>query len=318
MKPAARAGVAVSAMPSAPSLLRRKFTLLLAALAGAIGVYAQQPVARAYFYTEPNFGGEVFAIEAGSGLNNLELVLDSRGRPFNDRIASIELEGPVRVTIFQHAEYRGAALSFNRDMRDLSALPLEPGRRDSWDGTVSSVQLEGFAAGAPPVARWERREAERVVRADYLDCFGREPDQMGLRFYVSRLVDAGWSEPQFHDALRHSQEFRDRDLDAIIRRVFQEVLGRAPDASGIATYQKALSRGMTEGEMRADLLRSREGGEKRVHDAVTRAYREVLKREPDADGLASYSKLMLQKNWSESDVREGLRRSDEYRKSHAR
>jgi len=153
------------------------------------------------------------------------------------------------------------------------------------------------------------------VRADYLDCFGREPDEVGVRFYVSRLIDAGWSEPEFRDALRRSPEFRDRDVDAIIRRVYHDVLGRAPDPSGLATYQKALRGGMTEGEMRTDLLRSREVSEKRVHDAVTRAYREVLKRDPDAGGLENYSKMMQQKGWSESDVREDLKRSDEYRKS---
>jgi hypothetical protein len=174
------------------------------------------------------------------------------------------------------------------------------------------VQVSLSPRGAP-VARWERREAERVVRANYLDVLGREPDPPGQRFYASRLLDAGWSEEQLRDTLRRSQEFRDRDIDGIVRRVYLTTLGREPDASGIANYRRALTRGMTEGEMRTELLRSREGGDKRVRDAVTRAYREVLKREPDAAGLESYSKLMLQKGWSESDVRENLRRSDEYR-----
>jgi hypothetical protein len=230
----------------------------------------------------------------------------------------VQLEGPIRVTIFQHADFRGSAMWLNRDARDLDTFPIEAGRREAWGRAISSVQVEALAVGAPPFSRWERREAERIVRVNYLDCFGREPDATGIRFYSGRLLDAGWSEPQLRDALRRSPEFRDRDLEAIIRRVYHDVLGRAPDDSGLATYRRSLSRGMTEGEMRVDLARSREGNEKRVRDGITRAYREVLKREPDPGGLESYSKLMLQKNWSESDVRDDLRRSEEFRKLRGR
>jgi len=316
MKHAAEVEVAPSAVkrPLHSRLLALAFALLGVSATVAQPPPPPAPAARAYFYTEPDFRGEVFVVEAGSTVNNLASLRDSRGRPFNDRIYSVQLEGPVRVTMFQHADYRGAVMQLNRDARDLAVFPLELGRNDSWATLISSVQVTPLPFGAKPPSRWDRREAERIVRADYLDFLGREPDPQGQRFYVSRLLDAGWSEEQLRDTFRHSDEFRNRDVDAIIRRSYANVLGREPDAAGLANYRRALGRGMTEGELRADLARSREGNDKHVRDAVVRAYREVLKRDPDAGGLESYTKLMQQKGWSESDVRENLRRSEEYRK----
>lgn len=315
MKPGARVRVGPLAMPSLLPPLIRRAAGALCALFVATNLPAQPGGPRAYFYTEPDFRGEVFVVEAGNTVKNLADLRDSRGRAFNDRICSVQLEGPVRVTVFQHADFRGATLWLARDVRDLDRLPLDPRQGDTWARFISSVQVE---AGAPPASRWERREAERIVRAEYLDCFGREPDENGRRYYLSRLLEAGWSDQQLRDALRRSQEFRDRDLDAIVRRVYLEVLGREPDSSGFNSYRRALGRGMTEGEMRADLLRSREGRDAGARLAVARAYREVLKREPDDGGMANYTRLMQQKGWSESDVREDLRRSAEYKQLRGR
>ena len=128
-----------------------------------------------------------------------------------------------------------------------------------------------------------------------------------------RLLDAGWSEPQLRDALRRSDEFRARDFAAIVRRVYREVLGRDPDASGLATYTRTLSRGQTEAELRAELRRSKEGDALSVTAAITRAYRDILKRDPDPAGLDNYRRLVREKAWDENRIREDLRRSEEFR-----
>lgn len=46
---------------------------------------------------------------------------------------------------------------------------------------------------------------------------------------------------------------------------------------------------------------------------VRQAYRDILRREPDASGLAQYTRSMLSDNWTEADVRRSLQSSDEYR-----
>ncbi len=298
--------------------LRRFLPSLLAAFAAALllpAARAQGPSpGHAYFYTEPGFRGEVFALYAGTQIENLALIQDSQGRPFNDRIRSVQIEGPVRVLMFEHADFRGASMWLNGDVADLGAFSINLSARSSWDRNISSAQVQPVGRDVVVFVRWDRREAERLVRACYRDILGRDADANGLRHYLSRLVDAGWSEQQLRDDLRQSDEFKHRDLDAIIRRSYRDVLGRGPDPAGMASYQRSLSRGMTEAEMREDLRRSKEGADKGVIVAITRAYREILHRDPDPDGLESYAKLMRQNKMTEADVRESLRRSEENRK----
>ncbi|HET6900500.1 MAG TPA: hypothetical protein VFK70_19260 [Vicinamibacteria bacterium] len=45
---------------------------------------------------------------------------------------------------------------------------------------------------------------------------------------------------------------------------------------------------------------------------VRQAYRDILRREPDASGLAQYTRSMLYDNWTEADVRRSLMSSEEY------
>jgi hypothetical protein len=51
---------------------------------------------------------------------------------------------------------------------------------------------------------------------------------------------------------------------------------------------------------------------------VRRAYRAVLEREPDPDGLRVYVRRVIRDDWSERDVREALRDSPEYRERRRR
>jgi len=218
------------------------------------------------------------------------------------------------VLMYQNAGFRGASMWVNGDVPDLGAFAINLSSQGSWDRNISSAQVQAVGPDVVVFARWERRDAERIVRAAYRDILGRDADGQGLRLYMSRLVDAGWSEEQLRDSLRRSDEFKNRDLDAIIRRAFHDVLGREPDASGIASYKRSLSRGMTEREMREDLRHSHEGEEKQITLAVTRAYREILRREPDPAGLEMYVKEMRQNKMTEADVRDSLRHSEEFRK----
>lgn len=45
---------------------------------------------------------------------------------------------------------------------------------------------------------------------------------------------------------------------------------------------------------------------------VRQAYRDILRREPDASGLAQYTRSMLYDKWTEADVRRSLQSSQEY------
>ena len=76
----------------------------------------------------------------------------------------------------------------------------------------------------------------------------------------------------------------------------------------------------TERDVRDDLRRRTDyqrNSQHRFKDpdrVVRRAYRDILDREPDPEGLRLYRSRMIDKDWTEQDVREALRDSPEYAK----
>jgi len=51
-----------------------------------------------------------------------------------------------------------------------------------------------------------------------------------------------------------------------------------------------------------------------VEQTIRRAYRDVLQREPDEPGFRVYRGRMIDERWSEQQVREALRRTEEFRR----
>jgi hypothetical protein len=176
--------------------------------------------------------------------------------------------------------------------------------------------------------------ADDIVRRAYQDILGRDPDPDGLRNYRGKIVNDGWSERDVREALRRSDEyaatggtavnFRTASADRIIRRAYQDILGREPDPAGLRTYRRnILEEGWDEQDVRQALIRSPERRQKLVGPSaaqasqmVRNAYRSVLGREPDPDGLSHYTAKVLVERWTEDDVVQALRESDEYREKH--
>lgn len=104
--------------------------------------------------------------------------------------------------------------------------------------------------------------------------------------------------------------------DAIVRRAYQDVLERDPEAAGLRLYRsRIIDDGWTEQQVREALRNSPEYREKarmKAEEIVRRAYLAVLKREPDA-GSAGYVNRVLRDNLTQSDVERELRRSPEFR-----
>jgi hypothetical protein len=168
-----------------------------------------------------------------------------------------------------------------------------------------------------------------VVRRAYQDILGRDPDPEGLRAYRSKMIDEGWTEQDVREALRRSPEYASTDrrsasADRIIRRAYRDILHRDPDPSGLETYRRnIIENGWDEHDVRQALMRSPEKrqvgqtiGDAQAADIVRRAYLSVLNREPDANGMRDYKLRVLRDHWSEQDVVQALRNSDEYRSTH--
>jgi hypothetical protein len=62
--------------------------------------------------------------------------------------------------------------------------------------------------------------------------------------------------------------------------------------------------GVVRSSMRSEVAQARQ--------IVRQAYRDILRREPDASGLRQYTDAMLNRNWSAEDVRRSLLESPEY------
>jgi TorA maturation chaperone TorD len=164
---------------------------------------------------------------------------------------------------------------------------------------------------------------DRAIRRAYQDILRREPDAEGLRHYRIEMIDNGWTEQDVRRALRTSGEHdkvKQDSADRIVRRAYQDILGREPDDQGLAKYRNEMLRnGWTERQVRDALMKSPEYREKntmtreKAVDMVTRAYRNVLGRDPDPAGLESYVLGVLRNKWTEADVERELRKSDEYR-----
>jgi hypothetical protein len=165
-----------------------------------------------------------------------------------------------------------------------------------------------------------------VVRRAYQDILGRDPDAEGLRSYRSKMINEGWTEMDVREALRRSDEYASMDrrtasADRIIQRAYREILHREPDPSGLESYRRnIIENGWDEHDVRQALRRSPEKRVQRVTfsdaqatEMVRRAYLDVLGREPDATGLSDYKRRIMVDGWTDAQLRQTLRNSDEYR-----
>jgi len=114
---------------------------------------------------------------------------------------------------------------------------------------------------------------------------------------------------------------RAEDADRIVRRAYQDILGREPDPAGLRTYRShIIDDGWSEGQVRDELRNSPEFREKntmtpaKAQEIVRRAYLAVLKREPDPQGSRGWVDRVLRDHWSQQDVERELRNSPEYRR----
>lgn len=100
----------------------------------------------------------------------------------------------------------------------------------------------------------------------------------------------------------------EREANALVTRLYIEVLGRSPDAVALRNFSTEAIKGRSASDIRAELARSDEAKE-----AIRRLYREVLRREADPSGHANfYSKLLG--GTSLAQIRAELAQSDEARR----
>jgi hypothetical protein len=266
------------------------------------------------FFSEPGFRGESFIVEVGGAVENLARLPAGRGG-WSDRISSFRIEGIATVVAYSDAYFRGHRLETSSSLGDLVAESRGSNPDANWDRTISSLRVvPPRGQRFNPEPGYDIRTAENVIRRAYRDILGRDPDRDGMQSYLEKVLERGWSEEDVRQHIHRSAEFRALNPDEIITRAYREVLKREPDPEGLRHYRDLLTRrGWTIPQIRADLLRSAERSEHNVRTVITRAYREILGRDPDPEGYANYERAMRDKGWGEQQVRDSLKRSEEYR-----
>ena len=105
------------------------------------------------------------------------------------------------------------------------------------------------------------QDPDRVVRRAYQDILNRQPDTEGLRLYRSRMIDQNWTEQDVREALRKSPEYAQRSSESaekIVRRAFEDVLGREPDTSSRTYVDRVLRDHWSEADVARELRKSDE------------------------------------------------------------
>ena len=212
--------------------------------------------------------------------------------------------GP-RIIVFESANYRGDArvLLAGEGIDNLDSVPFEGGRRAN--DRISSVRIEGSAV----LLAYEH--------ADFRGAVIRVTESIP-NLADRAMPDGGVSWNDRISSLRVDvRPLRARpvaDPDRVIRRAFLDLLRREPNAEE-ARYHRGLilDQGWTDEMIRERL---RESGELRRQEAdriITRSYRDLLGRDPDPEGLNTYRKLLMERGGTEQQLRDILRRSQEYR-----
>lgn len=180
---------------------------------------------------------------------------------------------------------------------------------------LGSPSSNAGGGGAPvPVANIR----PQIIRL-YLAYFLRMPDTSGLEHWLGS-ARSGMTLAQISQAFSEAQEFRDRygqlSDGGFVDQVYQNVLGRAPDAGGRAYWVERLANGTTRGEMMIGFSESSEfidSSAAALYDfdsngPIARLYQAYFLRAPDAGGLEFWSS----QNMPLDTISEAFADSDEF------
>jgi Domain of unknown function (DUF4214) len=197
------------------------------------------------------------------------------------------------------------------------------------------VALAGIVAsagyGSPSLAQQtmllQAGGADAAIVRSFRSVVGRAPTDRELARYRTLMIRNGWTEADVRQDLGARTDYRKYRNDtgtrptAAVRSAYQDILGRDPDPDGLRNYRdKIVREGWSEQDVRDDLRRSTEyatltGRTASADRIIRRAYLDVLKREPDPEGLAEYRRQIIENGWEYHDLRQVLARSQERRET---
>ena len=121
------------------------------------------------------------------------------------------------------------------------------------DDRWTAARLNAALRASPEFAH---RNLPRLVDLAYLAELGRRPDPKTRTICVRLVAARNWSESDLRQELRRSEEARRFRARKTVRLAYRTVLGREPDAVGMARYQTRVLGGWTLRQLEDRLARS--------------------------------------------------------------
>lgn len=184
------------------------------------------------------------------------------------------------------------------------------------------------SAAASEIAAWQAALGAGASHADIAQGFANSPEyrtdaiSADYRAFLGRLpspseqpswlefLSGGKNENQLASQILASEEYFARDggnPTAWLASLYRSVLGRGPDASGLAFWTQGLARGYSRIDIAQAFVTSAEAS----GQFVTGIYESFLGRQPQRDESATWV-AHLTKDWGPADVKVAIAASDEY------
>ena len=220
-----------------------------------------------------------------------------------------------RVILFQHADYSGGALVLypGDSLDNFSGRTFDNGTKLN-DG-VSSIRIEGNLELFVYENATFHGEAMRLTES-VRDLTGRFV-KGGVGVTWNDRISSAKVEGQRSGGGHEPKPRPPGDPDKAIKAAFQDLLGREPSASELREFRgRFIDNGWDERMLRDYLRTDQVYRSDSANYIIRRAFLDLFGREPDMKALNSYREKLLKRNWTESDVRDDLRKSPEYRNKH--
>ncbi|MEX0368946.1 MAG: DUF4214 domain-containing protein, partial [Ruegeria sp.] len=202
-------------------------------------------------------------------------------------------------------------------------------------GTQDLGDVAGrFVNSAEFQARYGATDTTEFVTLLYNNVLGRSPDAGGLAGWTDRLDNQGWTRSEVVLGFSESREFVAATQGDVLAyswagyqaewsddvfRLYQATLGRAPDLQGLLGWTQRLADGRPYDDAIAGFVNSAEFQARygaTDNDAfVTLLYNNVLGRNPDPGGRATWLERLDSGDWSRSEVVAGFAQSAEFRRN---
>lgn len=223
------------------------------------------------------------AVQVGSGTGDT----DGDGIPDN-------VEGAEGTNfLFKDNEvFNNARLFSMQQYRDFLGREGDPGGINNWSGAIQSGAMTRAQVIDSFFNSQEFQGTDSPIVRLYFAYFLRIPDYAGLQTWLS-AYRSGVPMATISEGFAQSPEFLQRygslSNNDFVTLLYNNVLGRAPDPTGLAAWTNALNSGATRGQVMLGFSESPEFKTKSHNEVyVTMMYVGMLRRSPDQGGFDNW------------------------------